>query len=78
VLNLPQLFGFPAKTWTYLSLPAQLLGEDNGIISGSFYQEGMYSFCAIHSDENGKTKSFIITLNIQPTFYYDFWPGFDI
>ena len=38
----------------------------------------MYSFVAIHSDENGKTKSFVITLNIQPVFYYDFWGGYDL
>jgi hypothetical protein len=54
-------------TWTYNNLPAQLVGDRNGKISGSFDREGYYSFSASACDNAGAIADSYYTFNIQPT-----------
>jgi len=66
-LNLQAKEGKAPYTWTYNSLPAQLVGGIDGIISGLFDQEGYYSFSASACDSLGAIADSYFTINVQPT-----------
>jgi len=53
-------------TWTYFNLPKQITATPNGTLSGSFDQEGYYSFSAACSDGSGSTADSYFTINVQP------------
>ena len=65
-LNLHAQDGKAPYTWTYNNLPAQLVGGKDGSISGTFNQEGYYSFSASACDSAGAIADSYYTFNIQP------------
>ena len=61
-------------TWMYEYLPVELQGYKEGYIKGKFYNKGQYSFAAVCSNQEGLSRSFIFTLNVQPSAndYYNY------
>jgi hypothetical protein len=53
-------------TWSYVNLPSQLVGDKDGNVSGSFDQEGYYSFSASANDNSGSNADSYFTFNVQP------------
>lgn len=66
-LNLQAKNGKAPYTWTYNNLPAQLVADKEGKISGLFDQEGYYSFSASACDSAGAIADSYFTINVQPT-----------
>jgi len=53
-------------TWNYNNLPAGLSGDNNGLVSGSISNPGLYSFSSSCGDSKGQKAQSYYTLNIQP------------
>lgn len=66
-VNLQAKSGKAPYTWTYNNLPAQLVGDKDGLISGVFDQEGYYSFSASACDSAGAIADSYFTFNVQPS-----------
>lgn len=66
-LNLNEYITDKSYKWSYLQLPEQLEGNDDGSLSGIFYAEGYYTFGASCSNQTGDTQDYFITFNIQPS-----------
>lgn len=64
--NLQAKDGKAPYTWTYNNLPAELVGDKDGIISGIFNREGYYSFSASACDSLGAIADSYYTINVQP------------
>jgi len=58
-LDLQAQYGKAPYTWNFLNLPAGLEGNKNGRISGSFKEEGYYSFSASANDANGINRKIL-------------------
>jgi len=52
-----------------MHLPNDLIGYNNGIIKGKFFNDGTYSFGAIASDKSGYVGDYFFTVNVQPTIF---------
>lgn len=65
--NLKAKDGKAPYTWTYNNLPADLVGDKDGSIYGSFLKEGYYSFSASACDSAGSIADSYFTFNVQPT-----------
>lgn len=52
--------------WNFLNLPAELIGQEDGVIRGIFEKEGYYSFSATANDAEGHFADCYFTLNVQP------------
>ncbi len=52
--------------WNYLNLPKGLSGDNNGMITGSLANAGLYSFSVSAGDSQGLKAVSYYTLNIQP------------
>jgi hypothetical protein len=66
-LSLQAKAGNAPYTWTYNNLPAQLVGNKDGSLSGIFEQEGYYSFSASACDNAGAIADSYFTFNVQPS-----------
>lgn len=53
-------------TWNYNGLPKGLSGDNNGVVTGTISESGLYSFSASAGDARGLKAESYYTLNIQP------------
>ncbi len=58
--------GVAPITWNYENLPKGLSGDNNGKISGSCSDSGLYSFSVSAGDSKGLKAVSYYTLNVQP------------
>jgi hypothetical protein len=54
-------------TWSYVNLPAGLVGDKSGKITGVVQNEGYYSFNAVCNDATGQSADVYYTFNVQPS-----------
>ena len=66
-LSLEAAQGQAPYAWTYLNLPAGLVGTKDGKITGVLDATGYYSFSASANDAEGNSADCYYTFNVQPT-----------
>ena len=65
-IELKATHGQSPYAWSYLNLPAGLVGTKDGKVHGLFNEVGYYSFSASANDADGNTADCYYTFNIQP------------
>jgi len=65
-LALQAVKGVSPYTWSFMNLPAGLVGTKDGKVSGVLNDAGYYSFSASANDAEGSSADCYYTFNIQP------------
>lgn len=58
--------GVEPYLWTYMLMPDDLEGTSWGQVTGTFYEEGLYTFGVSVADGQGRVADAFFTLNVQP------------
>lgn len=65
-LSLQAVKGVSPYTWSFMNLPAGLVGTKDGKVTGVLGEVGYYSFSASANDADGRSADCYYTFNVQP------------